>query len=172
MSPDERGAVGAIARLRREIAHDRQALTAHHDDAAGVFARWSADPPQGDRAIVAVALHGWYTALEAILERIARSLDDEVPTGDAWHRDLLFQATAEVPNIRPAVIPPELTDDLLELLGFRHFFRHGYAVALDPPRLQRNLARLAGVAAQVDAALDAFDQFLAAAAATAHDIPD
>lgn len=118
-------------------------------------------------AMVAVALHGWYTALETALERIARAIDQRVPTGETWHRDLLSQCTAEIPSVRPAVLPrAALFHDLVELLEFRRFFRHAYGVSLDPGRLRDNGNRLLLVAPGVGAALDEFDAFLRTAQST------
>ena len=126
-------------------------------------------PPGPDRpwlAMVAVALHGWYTGLETALERIARAIDQSVPAGENWHRDLLSQCTAEIPSVRPAVLPRVLHHDLVELLEFRHFFRHAYGVNLDPGRLRDNVDRLIRVSPGVAAALDAFDGFLRTAQGT------
>jgi len=121
-------------------------------------------PPGPDRpwlALVAVALHGWYTGLETALERIARAIDQRVPTGETWHRDLLSQCTTEIPSVRPAVLPrATLHHDLVELLEFRRFFRHAYAVTLDPGRLRDNVDRLLRTAPVVAAALDEFETFL------------
>lgn len=112
------------------------------------------------QALAAVALHGWYTGLEAILERIARAIDRSVPTGDTWHRDILSQGMAEVPGLRPAVLPAALKRDLLELLQFRHFFRHAYGINLDPARLCANAERLIATAPAVATALDVFESHL------------
>lgn len=38
---------------------------------------------------VALNLHSFYTAVERILEDIAREIDESVPSGPEWHRDLL-----------------------------------------------------------------------------------
>lgn len=71
------------------------------------------DPPWASHA--AVAVHGWYSALEAALERIVRTLDGDVPQGDRWHRDLLSQATVELPDVRPPVLPRELLPETYRL---------------------------------------------------------
>jgi hypothetical protein len=111
---------------------------------------------------LAIGLHGWYTGLETALERIARAIDQRVPTGENWHRNLLSQASAEVPGVRPAVLPRWLHVDLGELLEFRHFFRHAYGVNLDLGRLQDNVDRLLRVWPDVAGAFGGFDEFLRA----------
>lgn len=69
----------------------------------------------------------------------------------------------EVPGVRPPVLPASSLPVLAELLTFRHFFRHAYGIVLDRERILLHLANLAAVAPQAEAALDAFDTFLAAA---------
>jgi hypothetical protein len=44
--------------------------------------------------------------------------------------------------VRPAVIDRTRLGDLSELLAFRHFFRHAYAVALDEAELRNHATRL------------------------------
>ena len=81
-----------------------------------------------------VNLHAYYTALETLLERVARLVDEDVPSGATWHRDLLSQMRIELPGLRPRAIPPELVTDIDELRKFRHFFRNAYVLDLDPVR--------------------------------------
>ena len=45
-------------------------------------------------------------------------------------------------GVRPAVLRAETARALAPLLGFRHFFRHAYAVSFDPRRLERVAADL------------------------------
>lgn len=164
MAPEERSALATLARLRREIGQDRSAMKAHLGEARESLAQLSGGHP--DRpwpSHAAVTLHAWYTALETLLERVARDLDEEVPRGDGSHRVLLSQAMTDIPGVRPPVLPQALSTDLLSLLSFRHFFRHAYAVELDTGKLRTELQRLLTVAPQVDAALDAFDGVLVAA---------
>ena len=37
----------------------------------------------------ALNVHGFYSALERVFELIASHLDQSLPAGDTWHRDLL-----------------------------------------------------------------------------------
>ncbi len=66
-------------------------------------------------------------------------------------------------GIRPPVIAAELASDLRELLALRHFFRHAYAVDLDPQEILAHSARLARLHPLVGRDLDAFVGFLRAA---------
>ncbi|MBI2388507.1 MAG: hypothetical protein HYV09_02720 [Deltaproteobacteria bacterium] len=165
MTDPERAAIAALSRLRGEIAEDRASMTRCAADADQARARLLLTPDDhAVLALAAVSLHGWYTALEAVLERVARQLDGGVPAGHRWHREILTQLSVEVPTVRPAVLPSALTQHLADLLAFRHFFRHAYGVLLDGVRLEGKLRVLASVGPQVDEALDRFDTFLAAAA--------
>ena len=161
MSPEQAGVAAALARLRGEMTDDRAAMARRRSDLEEALRRLSHDP--SDPAAIALeawALHGWYTALESLFERVARQLDAEVPEGDRWHRELLAQATVEVPGVRPAVLPRSTRPDLEELLGMRHFLRHAYGADLDGRRLAPQAGRLRDVAPAVEQALDLFDQFL------------
>lgn len=165
MTPEERAAAAAITRLRAEIAEDRALMSRCLEDAEQARTRIGVTPD--DHAVLAlgaVALHGWYTGLETLLERIARQLDGSVPAGQRWHRELLTQMTIEMPRTRPAVLPRALVGDLAELLAFRHFFRHAYGIVLDRARIESRLLTLVTVASVVSGALDAFEAFLVAAA--------
>lgn len=164
MSPEQAGAATALARLRGEIADDRAAMSRRARDLEEALRRLAQTPD--DLAAIALeawALHGWYTALESLLERVARQLDSELPAGERWHRELLAQAIVDVPGLRPAVLPRTLRADLDELLAMRHFLRHAYGAELDAHRLAAQAVRLRTVAPAVEQALDAFDAFLASA---------
>lgn len=166
MSPEQRASLATLARLRGEIAADRDAMRRALADAQAVLAGWGERPPDRPHlALAAVALHGWYGALEAILERSARAVDGAVPAGEAWHRELLSQAMVEIPGLRPPILERGLHPQILGLLEFRHFFRHTYGVELDGDKLRQNLERLTAVAPEVERLLDRFDGFLAAAMA-------
>lgn len=169
MSPEERATVLEITRLRAEIAADRDAMRRCIEDVRDLMDSWDDQPPQRPHLVLgAVAVHGWYTGLEALLERVARQLDGEVPVGERWHQTLLSQAMVDLPGLRPALLPRALEGDLRALLGFRHFFRHAYGLNLDPERLKLDVERLLRIAPTVSNALDAFDAFLQRAVAVIH----
>lgn len=166
MTAEEQASRARLARLRRELSQDLVALVARAEEAREVLQRWGDALPERPWLVVgAVAIHGWYTGLEALLERVVRAIDQEVPSGEGSHRALLSQALTEIEGLRPPVLPPALERDLLSLLAFRHFFRHAYAVELDPEKLRAELSRLARVHPDVKAALEGFDAFLAEAEA-------
>lgn len=109
---------------------------------------------------VALNLHGFYAGIERIFEDIARSVDETVPAGSDWHRDLLLQMSAEIERIRPAVISLETRYCLDEYRGFRHVVRNVYTFNLRSSRLQELTQDLRGCYLALVGDLDVFLQFL------------
>jgi hypothetical protein len=164
VTEDERAVRARIARLRGELREDRVQLARCLEDARLANARMATTPDDpAVLALAAVALHGWYTGFETMLERVARQLDGDVPEGARWHRELITQLAVEVPGVRPAVLSAAVVGPLAELLSFRHFFRHAYGVVLDGALLGARLATLLSVAPEVSRSFDGFDAFLAGA---------
>src|SRR5258708_36533493 len=119
------GSGAAGGRLRGEVGDDRTAMSRRTRDLDEAQVRLDRTP--GDPAALALAawaLHGWYTALETLLERIARHLDSDLPDGDRRHRELISQMVVEVPSLLPAVLHKAVRGNLVSLLAFRHFVRH------------------------------------------------
>ena len=82
MTDDERTMAAVVARLRGEIREDRALLARCIADADQARMRLAVTPDDpAVLALGAVAVHGWYTGLETVLERIARQIDREVPQG-------------------------------------------------------------------------------------------
>ena len=104
------------------------------------------DNPPVDRplcAVVAGDLHDYFTAAEALFERVAGTVDGSVPAGEDSRAQLVDQMAADLGDTRGPLLNASLRAWLHELRRFRHFFRHAYAVALDPTRLAHHADRLA-----------------------------
>ena len=86
---------------------------------------------------------------------IAKGVDDTVPTGAQWHRDLLIQMTKATSNRGP-VLTDELAHQLAGYLGFRHFYRHAYSFFLEWSEVEKLVAPLEKVWDQVKAELELF----------------
>lgn len=130
MSPDTRALVRLAAELRRDLAAARQRLDGLRVRRAGLVPD---DPVIA--SFFALSLHAYYTALETACERVARHFDGGVPTGERRHQDLLDSMGLDLPGIRPRVFSERTLEGLRELLGFRHFVRHAYAIAWRLDRL-------------------------------------
>jgi hypothetical protein len=149
MSPGE-SARAVRLRLSAELEGDRASL----GRLAASMAELRTERVDTDttRALaLAFQLERFYTAVEGVLTRVLRTLDGDVPSGAGWHSDLLRAASVAVEGLRPAVVPVEVVPSLRELLGFRHYARHGYDV---PPEIRR-VEDLAQVALHAYALLDA-----------------
>ena len=152
-----------LARLLAEARPDRDALVRLAGELTAFAPRLAEAPTERPLlAVVAVDLHDYYTALETLFERTARLLDGDVPKGPDWHRDLLVQMAADLPPVRGPVIAAVDRPWLESLRGFRHFFRHAYAVQLEAHRLLEHatavqaghpglLGRVDGLVAHVEA---------------------
>jgi hypothetical protein len=142
-------------RLAAEIEGDRLALGRLTRSIAELRAKSGAAELESMRALalafLAFQLERFYTAVESILTRTLRTLDGDVPGGPEWHQELLRAASVPIEGLRPAVIPQTAVAPLRELLGSRHYARHGYDV---PPEVRR-VDELADLAKEVHGVLDA-----------------
>ena len=109
----------------------------------------------------AALIHGYYTHLERVFERIARDLNSVPLEGPDWHRRLLRSMTLDRPGTRPPVLETALANELDEFLRFRHLFRNLYVLDLDPGRIALLVDRLHAVHAAVTSSLQHFADFLA-----------
>lgn len=153
----------ALQRLRAEIRFDRAAFETRLSELQGIELSSTTDAAHCAQA--AVALHHAYSAIESIMQRTARAIDGDLPAGADWHQSLLHTMGLDIEGIRPAVLSRESVSALRELLAFRHFFRHAYAVEFDPERLALLRRDLLDAAPRLAHELTALDTFLAEVAA-------
>jgi hypothetical protein len=85
-----------------------------------------AAPTDIELSALAAMMHSFYTGIENIFKRVAVELDDDLPTGKSWHRELL-DSMSEPSDRRSAVLSAELRHRLEEYLKFRPFFRQAYS---------------------------------------------
>ena len=117
----------------------------------------------GDEAYLkatAYDLHGFYTGLERIFVSVADTIDDHIPQGESWHKDLLDQMCGEIEGIRPALLTDITKEPLEEFMRFRHRIRNIYSFNLVPERLKILVEKLPGLYEQVNSDLQDFSQFL------------
>jgi len=159
-------AEAALNVLVQEIRADREALDRH---AAVTRDALRGGPwPEGSPtlAVVAVAVHHFYGAAESIFERVARAFEGTPAKSDRWHQDLLERMSLAIDDMRPAVLRRETARALGPVLGFRHFFRHAYAVSFDPRRLELTAEDVRRAHELVSVDLDAFEGALLSACAS------
>jgi len=108
----------------------------------------------------ALNLHDFYTGLERAFEQVAALIDEHVPTGHNWHRELLEQMAEERPPTRPAVLSEHSCQELDKYLRFRHVVRNIYAFEFDLERLGQLVQGLDPVFERVRRELEAFADFL------------
>jgi len=109
---------------------------------------------------VALNLQSFYSGNERLFELIARRVDEVVPGGETWHRDLLRQMAREIEGRRPAVISEASAAELELCRRFRHLVRNLYAMDLAPERMAPVVDALPQVWARVQAEWLAFASFL------------
>lgn len=109
---------------------------------------------------VALNLHSFYTGIEHILEDIARTLENSLPSGSGWHTDLLTQMSGRIEGIRPAVISRKTRNGLDEFRGLRHIVRNVYAFNLRSARLDELIEDLPACFDAVQSDLLEFAKFL------------
>jgi hypothetical protein len=117
-------------------------------------------------AQAAVALHHGYSAVESVLERTVRALEGSLPTGADWHVALLESMALEIQEVRPPILSAESLRLARQLLAFRHFFRHAYAIKLEAAKLAPLREDMIALSATLDRDLDRLDSYLSALAST------
>lgn len=108
----------------------------------------------------ALNLHGFYTGVESIFEDIARTVDGDLPQGHDWHKRLLLQMSAEIPDIRIPVIRPETKHCLEEYRAFRHVVRNVYTFRFRSSRIEELVSEARACYEAVFSDLENFSLFL------------
>ena len=85
---------------------------------------------------VAALIHNFYNGLENSLKQAFNLKNAFVPTGGAWHKELLLQA------VQHNIISEELMGRLKKYLAFRHYFSHAYALDLYPEKMESLVSSL------------------------------
>ncbi len=138
--------------VRFEVEQIDQLFTVYSDLFEHVQQR---TPDMVEVAAIASVLHSFYNGLENIFTSIAKGLDQQVPSGPQWHRDLLVQMSQQTSH-RRGVISAELAKRLADYLAFRHFYRHSYSFFLEWEELKGLVTPLRQVWAQVKGELSEF----------------
>ena len=145
-------------RIRQEMG-DLERIVARAERAVGAARQ---RPEDQDLYIdsAALNLHDFYAGLERVFHQIATTVDGNLPAGREWHRDLLQQMQAELPDLRPPVISTEAGRAVDEFLRFRHVVRNIYAFQFDSERVERLVQLMPSAFQQTKTELLVFAEFL------------
>ncbi|SCK11258.1 hypothetical protein VAR608DRAFT_0560 [Variovorax sp. HW608] len=130
-------AIAAI--VRRAVARLDAGLKAMDEDDRG-FERTRVEAASfySERShALAMAAHiqGLYSQAENLLKQVMEQLGDALRKTEAWQKQLLEIAAAEVPGVRSAILSEEAFSGLASMLRMRHMFRSNYAGDLKPARI-------------------------------------
>jgi hypothetical protein len=145
-------------RIRQEL--DDLARVVRRAERAIMAARRQSEEQDLYLDSAALNLHDFYSGLERVFYQIATTVDGNLPAGREWHRDLLHQMQADLPDLRPPVLSPEVRQAIDEFLRFRHVVRNIYAFQFDPNGLERLVQLLPSTFQQARVELLAFADFL------------
>jgi len=148
-----------LQRLAEELAAELNEFLVIKAEIVDAQARLGTrDPDPFELRALGSILHDVYNGAEGICHRVAREIDQQLPTGSTWHRDLLEQITVAIPQVRPPVIQPETVARLERYRGFRHVVRHIYGSSLDWVQLK---PLLGDAITTIDAFATDIEQFIA-----------
>jgi hypothetical protein len=156
---DSRGFLALASEIRQELA----SLHRLRDEIVETWGKREAVAPAERQTYVestALKLHNFYTALERIFERIAGDLDGGLPQTPDRHLRLLRAMSAEVPEIRPSVLRPDLTERLVDYLRFRHLVRNIYGFKLDERKMVPLVETVGEVSRDVEKEIGEFLAYL------------
>lgn len=154
MNPAYLTLAGLIRSELGELERTRRIIESHWSKAP------TSEDPDAYAGSTALHLHALYSGAERMMERIARDVDGRVPSGEAWHSELLLQMKIEVPGVRPAVLTGETAGQLEAYRRFRHRVRNVYASLLDPGLMEPLVTGLDALMGALHRDLEAFCRFL------------
>jgi len=146
-----------VIEIEGEVDHFRQL----HKQVDETTRRLPTEAPEiYDLRSVALLLTEIYLGAENLMRQIAKRLDESIPTGGAWHQQLLAQFSVEVPELRPALFGTQTTAALDEFRRFRHVTHHAYTIQLDAPQISKLLRQANPLLELMIADAETFKAFL------------
>lgn len=157
MSKNLNGRLQVVCSIIQEEFHQITELPAR------INAGWSKASQMNDDLYldsVALNLHGFYSGIEKIFETIAERIDDALPAGEDWHKQLLMQMSLEIKLIRPPVISKKTYELLNVYRGFRHVVRNVYTFNLSSEKLDPLVRNLEETYLGLKSDIDSFCKFI------------
>jgi hypothetical protein len=162
MSPPEKAGAW-VADLALKLREDAGVAAEQASLASEELGRAASDPPpRAVMAFVSVCIERGYSALEAGFQRIARLLDENLPSGSDWHKALLHQMTLPIQDRRPPVLSAATALALDVLRRHRHWLRHAYAASFEWTHMKQAALAFPGAVESARLDLDRFVSFLEA----------
>jgi len=88
---------------------------------------------------VAYQIHNLYCSIEDLLKLVANAFENNVGTGENWHKVLLLRLSQPIEGVRPALLSEASWDAMDQLRGFRYLVRHAYGKDIELTQLQVNI---------------------------------
>ena len=154
----ERGILTFIAKVEDELTE----LDQLQDRIQTVWGKYKTNVDEYYLDSVALNLHGLYSGFEKIFLEVAKEIDENIPEGSSWHKELLDQMAIKIKNLRPAVISKESRDILDEYRAFRHVVRNVYANKYSAKKIAILLEDFSHEYSRVKKAIQDFLRFLEA----------
>jgi hypothetical protein len=85
---------------------------------------------------LAYQLHNLYSSYEDLFKEIAITFENNIKRDTGYHKHLLTRMKISIPGIRPGILSEKSHTILIELMGFRHVFRHAYDYNLSAEKLK------------------------------------
>jgi hypothetical protein len=121
---------------------------------------------------VALNLQKFYMGVERLSVEIAREIDQYVPSGSNWHKQILQQMSLAHDPIRPAVLSMQTYEMLdVDYRGFRHIATHLYAFELKADRIEALVEHLPRCHESLKQDILTFCQYLGTLAQQTSDSP-
>ena len=143
------------SRLTAEIA----ALEPITSGLAEGLSRAGEQPDQFATRALASYVDDFYSGIERICERVAVTLEGDLPTGEQWHRTLLYQM-GQPRAERPPLFSQNLLSATDEYRRFRHRLRHIYGYELEPARVVALAQKAISLSEDIRKAVMAFCNWL------------
>lgn len=113
-----------------EVRADFQSATKHFETAQRLYVRGTTVTDEEQEHVFALAfmhaMQAGHTSMESGMVRIMNLVQEDVPSGDQWHADVVKRMSQAIDGKRPAFLDPRLAKAANETRTFRHVASHTY----------------------------------------------